>query len=143
MLSIAKQRAISLGLQHIIEFREGDIETVELPASTFNAALCRFGLMFLPNLKAGLSNIYRSLVVGGYLAAAVWASQDKVPLITLALNSAIRETDSQPPPPGTPGPFSLSDENILRDSFNCSGFKYVTVQRMHMTSIRLKYILAT
>jgi enediyne biosynthesis protein CalE5 len=40
MLSIAKQRAISLGLQQIIEFREGDVETVELPASTFNAALC-------------------------------------------------------------------------------------------------------
>ena len=40
MLSIAKQRAISLGLQQIIEFREGDIETVDLPESIFNAALC-------------------------------------------------------------------------------------------------------
>lgn len=133
MLSIAKQRAISLGLQQIIEFREGDIETVELPASTFNAALCRFGLMFLPNLKAGLSNIYKSLVGGGHLAAAVWASQDRVPFIALALDTAMRETNSQLPPPGAPGPFSLSDENILRDFFNSSGFKYVTVQRMHMT----------
>lgn len=114
MLSIAKQRAISLGLQQIIEFREGDIETVELPASTFNAALCRFGLMFLPNLKAGLSNIYKSLVGGGHLAAAVWASQDRVPFIALALDTAMRETNSQLPPPGAPGPFSLSDENILR-----------------------------
>jgi enediyne biosynthesis protein CalE5 len=133
MLSIAKQRAISLGLQQIIEFREGDIETVELPASTFNAALCRFGLMFLPNLKAGLSNIYGSLVGGGHLAAAVFASQDRVPFIALALDTAMRETNSQLPPPGAPGPFSLSDENILRDSFNSSGFKDVTVQRTHMT----------
>jgi ubiquinone/menaquinone biosynthesis C-methylase UbiE len=133
MLSIAKQRAISLGLQQIIEFREGDIETVELPASTFNAALCRFGLMFLPNFKAGLSNVYKSLVGGGHLAAAVWASQDRVPFIALALDTAMRETNSQLPPPGAPGPFSLSDENILRDSFNSSGFKDVTVQRMHMT----------
>jgi ubiquinone/menaquinone biosynthesis C-methylase UbiE len=133
MLSIAKQRAISLGLQQIIEFREGDIETVELPASTFNAALCRFGLMFLPNLKAGLSNIYKSLVEGGHFAAAVWASQDRVPFIALALDTAMRETNSQLPPPGAPGPFSLSDENILRDSFNSSGFKDLTVQRMHMT----------
>jgi ubiquinone/menaquinone biosynthesis C-methylase UbiE len=133
MLSIAKQRAISLGLQQIIEFREGDIETVDLPASTFNAALCRFGLMFLPNVKAGLSSIYRSLVDNGHFATAVWASPDRVPFITLALNSAIRETNSQLPPPGTPGPFSLSDENILRDSFNSSGFKDVTVQKTHMT----------
>ena len=63
MLSIAKQRATSLGLQKVIEFKEGDTETIDLPASRFDAALCRFGLMFLP-----LSNIYKSLVDGGRLA---------------------------------------------------------------------------
>jgi ubiquinone/menaquinone biosynthesis C-methylase UbiE len=52
MLSIAKKRAISLGVQDIIEFRKGDTETIELPISTFDAALCRFGLMFLPDLEA-------------------------------------------------------------------------------------------
>jgi len=62
MLSIAKQRAISLGMQNIVEFIEGDAETIDLPTSTFNAELCRFGLMFLPDLKTGLSNLYRSLV---------------------------------------------------------------------------------
>src|ERR687896_1341198 len=59
MLSIAKQRATSLGLQNVIEFKEGDIETIDLPSSTFDAVLCRWGLMFLPDLKAGLTNIYR------------------------------------------------------------------------------------
>ena len=49
MLSIAKQRAISLGLHHVIEFKEGDAETIELPTSTFDAVLCRWGLMFLPD----------------------------------------------------------------------------------------------
>ena len=70
MLSVAKQRAISLGLQNIIEFKEGDIETIDLPSSAFDAVLCRWGLMFLPDLKAGLSNIHQSLVEGGHLAAA-------------------------------------------------------------------------
>jgi ubiquinone/menaquinone biosynthesis C-methylase UbiE len=59
MLSVAKQRAISLGLQNVIEFKEGDTETIDLPSSTFDAVLCRWGLMFLPDIKAGLSNIYR------------------------------------------------------------------------------------
>jgi ubiquinone/menaquinone biosynthesis C-methylase UbiE len=71
MLSIAKQRAISLGLQNVIEFKEGDIETIDLPSSAFDAVLCRWGLMLLPDLNAGLSNIYRLLVEGGHLAAAV------------------------------------------------------------------------
>jgi ubiquinone/menaquinone biosynthesis C-methylase UbiE len=43
----------------VIEFKEGDTETIDLPSSTFDAALCRWGLMSLPDIKAGLSNIYR------------------------------------------------------------------------------------
>jgi enediyne biosynthesis protein CalE5 len=77
MLSIARQRAISLGLQDMIEFKEGDAETISLPASAFDAVLCRWGLMFLPDLRDGLSNIYRSLVNGGHLAAAVGLRQTR------------------------------------------------------------------
>lgn len=134
MLSIARQRAISLGLEQVIEFKEGDAETIDLSASTFDAALCRFGLMFLPDLRTGLSNIYRSLVDGGRLAAAVWASPDKVPFIAVALNTVMKETKSPPPPPAdTPGPFSLSDENMLRNSLIESGFKDVTIERMDVS----------
>jgi ubiquinone/menaquinone biosynthesis C-methylase UbiE len=133
MLSIAKQRAISSGLEQVIEFKEGDAETIDLSASTFDAALCRFGLMFLPNLRSGLSNIYRSLVDGGRLAAAVWASPDKVPFIALALNTVMKETKIPPPPAGTPGPFSLSDEVMLTNSLINSGFKDVTIERMDVS----------
>jgi ubiquinone/menaquinone biosynthesis C-methylase UbiE len=133
MLSIAKQRAISLGLQQVVEFKEGDAETIDLSASTFNAVLCRWGLMFLPDLGAGLSNIYKSLVGGGRLAAAVWASPDKDTLSASTMNAVMKETNSPPSPPGTPGPFSLSDENILKNSFIKSGFKDVTFERMNVT----------
>jgi ubiquinone/menaquinone biosynthesis C-methylase UbiE len=133
MLSIAKQRAISLGLQQVVEFKEGDAETIDLPTSTFDAALCRWGLMFLPDLGAGLSNIYKSLVGGGRLAAAVWASPDKDTLSASTMNAVMKETNSPPSPPGTPGPFSLSDENILKNSFIKSGFKDVTFERMNVT----------
>lgn len=132
MLSIARQRAASLGLQDVIEFKEGDAETIDLPTSTFNAVLCRFGLMFLPDLKTGLSNIRRLLVPGGRLAAAVWASPDKVPFITLALNTVLKETNSPQPPPGIPGPFSLSNENILKDSFVKSRFTDITIDKINV-----------
>ncbi len=132
MLSIAKQRAISLGLQNVIEFKEGDAETIDLQTSTFNAELCRFGLMFLPDLKTGLSNLYRSLVHGGRLAAAVWASPDKVPFIALALNTVMKETNSPQPAPGIPGPFSLYDENILTDSFVNSRFTDINIDRINV-----------
>ena len=133
MLSVAKQRAISLGLQNLIEFKEGDIETIDLPSSTFNAVLCRFGFMFLPDLKTGLSNVYRSLVEGGHFAAAIWASPDQDTLIADTMNIIMKETNSKPPPPGTPGPFSLSDESNLKDSFMMSGFKDLNIERMNIS----------
>jgi hypothetical protein len=88
--------------------------------------------MFLPDLKTGLSNIHKSLVDGGCLAAAVWASPDKVPFIALALNTVMKETNSPQPPPGTPGPFNLSDEYILKDSFIKSGFIDITIERINV-----------
>ena len=132
MLSIAEKRAISLGLQDVIEFRQGDMETIDLPTSTFDAALCRFGLMFLPDLNAGLSNIYKSLREGRRFAAGVLGSSDKVPFISMALNIALKETNSTPPPANTPGPFSLSDENFLKDSFIKSGFADIAIERLDM-----------
>ena len=92
MLSVAKQRAVSLGLQDVIEFKEGDVETIDLPSSTFDAVLCRWGLMFLPDLKAGLSNIYGSLVEDGHFAAAVWASPAQDSLIATTMNIVMKET---------------------------------------------------
>ena len=132
MLSVAKERAKSMGLQDLIEFKEGDAETTDLPSSTFDAVLCRFGLMFLPNIKVGLSNIHKSLVDEGRFAAAVWASRDKVPFISLPLKILMKETNSLPPPLNAPGPFSLSDEKLLKEYFINSGFRDVTVERQDM-----------
>ena len=133
MLSFAKQRAIGLGLQDIVEFKEGDAETIDLPSSTFDAALCRWGLMFLPNAKAGLSNIYGSLVKGAHFAAAVWATPEKVPFISVPMNIVLKETNS-PPPPITPGPFSMSDENNLKNLYEESGFIHPVIERINVVS---------
>jgi ubiquinone/menaquinone biosynthesis C-methylase UbiE len=132
MLSFAKQRAISLGLQDVVEFKEGDAESIDLPASTFDAALCRWGLMLLPDPGAGLSNIYGSLVNGDHLAVAVWASPEKVPFIFVPMNTILKETKSPPPPPGRPGPFSMSDQNSLMNSYLSSGFKDPAIESMNV-----------
>ena len=84
MLAIAKERAVVLRLQDIIEFKESDAESLDLAMSSFDAALCRWGLMLLPNLETAIGKIHNSLVSGGRFAAAVWADATKVPIISLA-----------------------------------------------------------
>ena len=132
MLSFAKERSIELGVQDVVEFKEGDVETIDLPSSRFDAALCRWGLMFLPNPKAGLSNIYYSLAKGAHFAAAVWASPEKVPFISMPMNIVLKETST--PLPLTPGPFSMSDENNLKKLFEESGFINPVIERMKVVS---------
>jgi ubiquinone/menaquinone biosynthesis C-methylase UbiE len=134
MLSIAKQRAISENLQDIIDFKEGDAETIDLPQSNFDVALCRLGLMFLNDLDTGLSNIYKSLNKGGRFAASVWSTSEKVPQLALAMDTVRRELNipSLPPRYGTPGPFSLADENILKNSFINCGFKDINIERINV-----------
>jgi hypothetical protein len=89
--------------------------------------------MFLPDLKAGLSNIHRSLLKDGHFAAAVWDSPAQDTLIATTMNTVMKETNTAPSPPGTPGPFSLSDENNLKNSFMMSGFKDPTIERINVS----------
>ena len=122
MLAIGRERAIAQGLQNMIEFREGDAESVDLPNSSFEAVLSRWGLMFLPNLRMALDNIQKSLINGGRLATAVWGEPDKVPFINLPMTFVREQLQLPPPPPGIPGPFSLADVDAFKNSLLESGF---------------------
>ena len=132
MLTIARSRSKSLGLDQIVEFREGDAEKLDLPKSSFNAALCRWGLMFLPNLPASLTSIRQLLVPGGRLAAAVWSTIDKVPMANIAFSVVRKEINAPPPPPGSPNPFSLGDTELLKRRFTEAGFSEVKIEILNV-----------
>jgi SAM-dependent methyltransferase len=132
MLAIGRERAHREGLENI-EFREGDIEIIDLPNSSFDAALCRWGLMFLPNISIALHNIHKTLVSGGKLAAAVWAEPIKVPQLDVALSTIRELLQLPPPPPDMPGPFSLADFNKLKNSLLQAGFSDILSENIQVT----------
>ncbi len=80
-----------------------------------------------------MSNIYKPLGDGGSFAAAVWATSDKVPQLSLAIDTARKEINIPLPTLGTPSPFSLADENMLKKSFTYSGFKNIDIERIIVT----------
>jgi len=133
MIAIAKSRAKSLGLDTIIEFREGDAEKLDLPKSSFDAVLSRWGLMFLPNLPAALAHIRELLVPDGRLSAAVWSTPPKVPFLDLAFSTIRKQINAPPPLLGNMGPFSLADPELLKRSFTQAGFKDVQVESFPIT----------
>jgi SAM-dependent methyltransferase len=131
MLAIARTEAKALGLSHV-DFREMDAEEPDLPSKSFNAVLCRFGLMFLPHLTTALTRLRQLLVPGGRFAAAVWGTVEQVPFSIL--NRTIQKVRQlPPPPPGSPGAFSLGDENVLSQHFREAGFSEVHTERLTVT----------
>jgi enediyne biosynthesis protein CalE5 len=133
MLDIAKQRAASLGLQEIIEFKESDAEKLDLPDSYFDAVLCRWGLMFLPNIDVAIQKIYASLVSQGQFATAVWADAPKVTVISFAVRIIGELVQMTAPQPGTPNPFSLADTKRLENSMAETGFINVRKEKVNVT----------
>jgi ubiquinone/menaquinone biosynthesis C-methylase UbiE len=132
MLAIARERAREAGLENI-EFQEADAETFRLPNSRFDAIVSRFGLMFLPNLPNALRIMRDALADDGRIAAAVWSSPDKVPALSMPLGIVMKEASAPPPPPGSPGPFSLADAEILRQRFEQAGFRDINIEKRDMS----------
>jgi enediyne biosynthesis protein CalE5 len=124
MLAIARERAAALGLRnmHMLEL---DAEQLHLLDAPFDAALCRWGLMYLPDLASALQGLRRLLRPGGRAAAAVWAAPARVPMLSLPREVISQYIELPAPPPGTPGPFSLSDADGLEQAFTQAGFSEV------------------
>ena len=133
MLVLARQEAARLGLRNV-EFHEMDAEEPGLPAQSFAAALCRWALMFLPQLVVALTRLRELLVPQGRFAAAVWARPEKVPFTSVPMGVTTRVLQSVSPPAGAPGTFSLADEEVLRRAFTHAGFAEVAIERIHYPS---------
>ncbi len=132
MLAMARDEATTLGLNHTV-FREMDAEAPDLPPGSFNAVLCRFGLIFLPNVTTALTRLRQLLVPGGRFAAAVWGAPAQVPALSMP-DQVIRQVRSLPPPPANrPGPFSLGDKQVLRQHFREAGFADLYTEHLMVT----------
>ena len=132
MLEIARRRAKDLGATNV-ELREMDTEQLDFPEASFDAALCRWGLMFLPDLSAALDGLYRLLRPDGRMVAAVWSEPAKVPMIGLAGQVVRQYMDLPAPPPGAPDIFSLAGPDALENAYVASGFTGVTTEHKVMT----------
>lgn len=132
MLAIARARAQTLGLKNL-EFIESDAEAMTLTSASFDACVCRWGLMFMPDLSAVLRTLHRALKPGAGFATAVWNSGDKAPMITLAADAVRQIAGLKPPPPGALEPTRLADTSILKAALRQAGFSSIAIEPMIVT----------
>jgi ubiquinone/menaquinone biosynthesis C-methylase UbiE len=129
MAEIAGRRAKERGLSNI-RTEVLDLENIDVPDAAFDVVLCREGMMFAlaPGQAAG--EIHRVLRPAGRVAVAVWASREENPWLGLLLDAITETTGIVVPPPGVPGPFALSDGDMLRRLFADAGFAEIAVNRV-------------
>lgn len=114
MVNIANAKAKLRGIINF-EARVADAEHLPFDDSSFDAVLCRLGVMFFSNPPAGVQEMVRTLKAGGTLALAAWAEHDKNPWgPTIA--RTIHGLLGQPPPPSpdAPGPFRHGSPGALQ-----------------------------
>jgi ubiquinone/menaquinone biosynthesis C-methylase UbiE len=74
LLELARNKSQQQGLSNI-EFRSGDFTKLGLPDGSFDAIVCVFGIFFVPDMEAAVTELLRMLRPGGKLAITSWGQQ--------------------------------------------------------------------
>ena len=135
MLDIARERARELGVDNV-EFRQLQLEWIDLETASVDAALCRWGLMLLVDPAAAAQEIRRVLRPGGRFATAVWATADDNPWATIPTRALIELGHAQPPDREAPGMFRLGDSGRLGQLLESAGFVEVRLDTLDIGRTR-------
>ncbi|RMG48854.1 MAG: methyltransferase domain-containing protein [Acidobacteria bacterium] len=127
ILEFAAERARAEGLDNI-DTRVLDGEDLELlePAS-FDAVVCRVGMIYFPDQKRALAGMRHALRPGGRVAAMVYSTAEANGFFSVPVSIIRRRARLPAPLPGQPGPFSLAGD-ALPAALASAGFCDVAVE---------------
>lgn len=114
LLAIAKSRVPSG------DFRLGDMEVLPFPDRSFDLVSGFNSFQYAANPAAALAEARRVAKLGGTVVIMTWGEPDGMQAASLvgALKGLVPA-----PQPGTPGPFALSDDVVLRNFASKAGLE--------------------
>ena len=116
-----------------VEFRPADACSLPFPDATFDALVCQFGVMFVPDKLAAFREARRVLAPGGMLLFNVWDAL-AANAVTLVADGAIRGLFAADPPRFYEIPFGFHDDGVIRPLLREAGFRTVTRTEVPMTT---------
>jgi SAM-dependent methyltransferase len=135
LLDLARRRADDAAVANV-RFVETDVQTGDLDESLFDLAVSQFGVMFFDEPTAAFAAIRGNLVPSGRFVFVCWQGVERNPWhLGTALKSLL-------PPPRVPapgkspvGPFSLGDDEYVRELLEAAGYASVR-STPHETTVR-------
>ncbi len=127
MVAVASRRAAGLPQASTAIFDQDSIDAAD---ASFDAVVCRHGLMFSEEPIQAVREAVRVLRPGGRYGAITWDSRRANPWLGLILDAVGEQFGVPFPPPGVPGPFSLDDPDRLRLLFADAGLEEIVVEAL-------------
>ena len=131
MLALARARAQEQRIENV-EFKQLQLEWIDLPAASVDAVLCRWGVMLLLDPGAAASEIRRVLRPGGRVAMAAWDGPERNPWATIPGRALVELGHAEPPEPNQPGMFALASPDKFRGLLESAGFLEVVVEGIEL-----------
>lgn len=131
MLELARTRADMFGVTNV-EFANLQLEWIDLPAASVDAALCRWGVMLCADPPAAVKEVRRVLRPGSRFALAVWDLPERNPWTTIPSRTLIELGYTSPPDPDAPSMFTLAAPGRLEALLEEAGFDDVEVDGVQL-----------
>ena len=131
MLSFAQRKLSALAG---IEWMQADAAALPFPDGSFDAVVCQFGLMFVPDQAAAVHEAYRVLSPGGQFLFNTWDDIAENDFCSVT-QTTIRSFFEQEPPTFYEIPFSLHDAAFLHRVMDEAGFQNITVRTLNLPSV--------
>jgi SAM-dependent methyltransferase len=125
ILALAHDNARRAGFANV-ETRVADGEDLGVAEASFDAAVCRLGLMFFADPLRGLREMHRALRPGGGVCTLVFGRPEKNPCLGVLMSTALQHAGLPPRDPFQPGGLlSLGRPGHIDTLFRSAGFQDV------------------
>jgi SAM-dependent methyltransferase len=110
------------------EFYQGDAQALAFEDDGFDAVVCGYGVIHLPNPNVALTEMRRVLRPGGRLAISVWDSPKPNNGFGILFGALKAHGDLNVPLPHGPDFFQFSDVEPMTDALKGLGLRDISVQ---------------
>lgn len=125
ILSLALHNAQQAGLRNV-QTLVADGEDLAVEPDSFDAVVCRLGLMFFPDPLQGLRGMHRAVRPGGGICTMVFSRPERNPCIGILLSTAMKHAGLPARDPFTPGGLlSLGKPGLVDALFDTAGFQEI------------------
>ena len=113
-----------------ISWKVMDAHSLDLPAASFDAAICQLGLMLFARPDSALAEMRRVVAPGGPVACLVQGRRSAMLLTALIMDAIISRAPQLRAPKGAPTIYAFGPDRVLEEAFARAGLTEMSTRRL-------------